>query len=798
MATGQPTIRDKTYSGIMFVVVSVLSGVLLSGLVVPFAAMAGSLAKSTAQMMEKLPVDLELPPQWQGSRILLADGSQLAYLADEDRVYVPLNQINPIMQKAQVAIEDHRFYQHGALDFRSLMRAVLKSGGEQGGSSLTQQYVKQVQIMIAKGKGDKDGVAKAQERTLARKIRELRYAVALEHTLSKDQILERYLNIAYYGDGSYGVEAAARHYFQTTAKDLTLPQAALLAGMVKAPGNDPVHQPRLALERRDVVLDRMASPDIHIITQAEADAAKATKFDATKVTKRTDGCVGTRFPHVCDYTVRELLKTPSLGATPADRDAAIRRGGFTFQITINPAFQEAAEANLQTRYAAADPVIAVQVVIKPGTGDILVMAQNKNRIGTNTAAGETFYNYAVPSDMGGAEGYQAGSTFKGFTVAAAIDKGIPTSRVFTNPVKDNYGGRTFESCDGPFISPDYPVADDDLSTPVNLTMGQGAMWSANTFFVNLSRVAGLCRVASIQEAAGIKLADPDKSLTKEYSHYPSLTLGIAEVTPMSMANAYATLAGHGVRCNTVITRSITGPNGKKYDPLPTNCTQAIRKEVADGTADVLQTGPKTSRLYQTGAVPGYPFAAKTGTTEYNDTTWFDAFTPDFAMITMATVDKTNPYWKTGPRFTDENGISKPTLKGALMSTGFSGTGYPADVIELHRLTASLIFPTGPNTPFTKPSDEVVNGKKVQTPNCTGNPTADEAALKAAGFSTGVQRIYDSTPAGTYLCFYPRGQISVGTQVDLVYSLGPAPKPTATPTPPSPAPPTPAPPTKKPT
>lgn len=217
MAKSPARTGSLVYRAIMFVVVSVLAGVLVAGLFIPLAGMAGAATNAVSTGMEQIPAELETPPQSERSRVLLSNGEVLATFWEENRVYVPLGEIAPIMVKAQVAIEDHRFYEHGALDVKGTLRALIRntstSAGTQGGSSLTQQYVKMVQIETAKVQGDDAGIQKAQERTLSRKIQELRFAIALEKKLTKDQILERYLNIAYYGDGAYGVQSAARHYF---------------------------------------------------------------------------------------------------------------------------------------------------------------------------------------------------------------------------------------------------------------------------------------------------------------------------------------------------------------------------------------------------------------------------------------------------------------------------------------------------------------------------------------------------------------------------------------------------------
>ena len=207
------------YSLVMFLVVSVLAGVLVAGLFIPFAGMAGVTSNAAATELESLPAELATPSPSTRSKVLMGNGKTLAYFYDENRIPVKLKDIAPIMRQAQLAIEDHRYYEHGALDFKGTMRALVRNsaagGTTQGGSSVTQQYVKMVQIESCQAKGDSECVREAQAPTVERKIRELRYAIAMEKKFTKDQILERYLNIAYYGEGAYGVEAAARHYFSS-------------------------------------------------------------------------------------------------------------------------------------------------------------------------------------------------------------------------------------------------------------------------------------------------------------------------------------------------------------------------------------------------------------------------------------------------------------------------------------------------------------------------------------------------------------------------------------------------------
>jgi len=269
----------------------------------------------------------------------------------------------------------------------------------------------------------------------------------MERKFTKDQILERYLNIAYYGEGAYGVEAAARHYCSTHADELTLPQAALLAGLVQNPdSSNPVDNPSAALDRRDVVINRMA--ELGLITPDQVKKAKATKFNKKKVKPTRNGCVGTRYPFLCDYVYRSLLQAPSLGKTAKERENMVKRGGLVIDTALDPKIQNLAQRRVSAVVGPKDPVISTMNMIQPGTGLIIAMAQSRPVMGPDKKKGETFWNLSVEPEMGGIQGYQAGSTFKLFTLAAALEKGIPSSKKFNACSPMEFGGRYYETCKG--------------------------------------------------------------------------------------------------------------------------------------------------------------------------------------------------------------------------------------------------------------------------------------------------------------------------------------------------------------
>ena len=268
--------RGVVQSVVLFLGVSVLSGALAAGLAIPLAGLAGFTTEQTSNTLQDLPQQFDEVPLKQKSTILAADGSVIATLAEQNRVPVKLKDVAPIMQKAIVAIEDDRFYEHGALDLKGTLRALLEnqSSGtvQQGGSSITQQYVKISLVEKAKTPAE---VAAATADTYQRKVAELRYAIAVEKQYSKNEILEKYLNLANFGDGAWGIQAAAQHYFSVNASELTLPQAAMLAGLVKNPtGYDPTNNAKRAKDRRDVVIRRML--ELRVISVAQANSALKT------------------------------------------------------------------------------------------------------------------------------------------------------------------------------------------------------------------------------------------------------------------------------------------------------------------------------------------------------------------------------------------------------------------------------------------------------------------------------------------------------------------------------------------
>jgi membrane peptidoglycan carboxypeptidase len=762
------------YSLVMFAVVSVLAGVLIAGLIVPLAAMVGVGSRAAADELNNLPAELATPAPPTRSKVLMANGKVLAYFYDENRIPVSLNQIAPVMRQAQLAIEDHRFYQHGALDVKGTLRALVRNtagdGSTQGGSSITQQYVKMVQIEACQAKADAQCVRDAQAPTLQRKVRELRYAIALEKRLTKDQILERYLNIAYYGDGAYGVEAAARHYYSTTAAKLNLPQSAMLAGLVQNPdGNNPVRNPSAALERRDVVLNRMA--ELNMITPQQAARAKKEAYSTKWVKPTRNGCVGTRYPFLCDYVRRTLLKTPSLGATVQDRENMIMRGGITIQTAIDPKSQDIAQRAVSKIIGPEDPLISTMDMVEPGTGLILAMAQNRPVMGTDRKKGESYYNYSAEYDLGGAEGYQAGSTFKVFTAAAALEKGIPLTKIYNARSPLNLSGVPFRTCLGTARDPNYNPRNSTVSGTMN--MYRGMAMSVNTYFLQLERDTGVCEASKMADRLGVKESKPAPgvNLTNDPRiQVPSFTLGVANVSPLSMAEAYATFAARGVHCDPVVVAKIIGPNGKQLEPLSANCKQAISTDVADGVTTLLR-GVMTNGTGRPVRLSGIRNqAGKTGTIEDNQAVWFNGFTPLVAGAAMIAIDPTSKHWRY--HHSGVKGYTVPSSGFYLQGHGSTDAG-----ARIWHPAMQAAMKGKPDVGFHNPPSSIVQGQMSTVPSLYGLGIAEATTkLQAAGFTVDRRYVYSSQQRYSFLGWYPGPGSSIpqfGT-VTAVFSDGPDP------------------------
>ncbi|MDF5755357.1 transglycosylase domain-containing protein [Spongiactinospora sp. TRM90649] len=602
----------------------VVAGVLVAGIALPAVGGVGLGVVSAKDELNLNPEDLKEPPLAERTTVVDSNGKQIAQFYEVYREVVPLSGISEEMKKAIVAIEDFRFYEHGPIDIEGTLRALatnLHSGGvSQGGSSITQQYVKQVLVNQADSKKERQ---KATETSYARKLNELRYAMAIEKKYSKDEILAKYLNIAYFGASANGVEAAAKRFFGVKASELSLAQAATLAGAVQEPNaTDPKlgkkHRDRL-LHRRNVVLDRMA--ELKKITREEADAAKKEKL-GYKGTPLPGGCEVSPYPYFCMYVRHEILSNPDFGKTAKARLQFLNRGGVTIKTTIDTKMQEAADKAIRKRVSPTDYAMASEALVEPGTGEIKAMAASRDFGGVKRKK-QMSYNVVSDAKHGGGTGFQAGSTFKMFTLVTALKQGMKVNDGLAAGAGFSTGYSGFKNCKGQNVGDPSHTVTNDEGSPGFRTLQTGTWGSINTFFMALEQRVGLCDVIKTAKSMGIKRADGLPLV-----EVPVFTLGVNEMDPITVASAYAVLGARGKYCEPMAISQITDRNGKvtKYKP---KCRQAIDPEVADAAAHVLEGVFTKGTMRGVGGI-GRDAAGKTGTTDSQSTAWFAGTTPDLA------------------------------------------------------------------------------------------------------------------------------------------------------------------------
>ncbi|MEU8201975.1 transglycosylase domain-containing protein [Streptosporangium sp. NPDC049046] len=605
--------------------IAAAAGLLVAGIALPAVGGAGLGIVSATNELNLRPEDLKEPPPAEVSIVQDAKGNEIARFYEEYREVVKLDQVAEIMKTAIISIEDYRFYQHGAIDLEGTIRAFAKNlhagGVSQGGSSITQQYVKQVLLNSAATDEEKN---KALEASYARKLNELRYAMAVEEKYSKDEILEKYLNIAYFGASAYGVEAAAKRFFGVKAEKLTLPQAATLAGAVQDPNaTDPnrgkQYRERL-LHRRNVVLDRMA--ELGKITPEEAQKAKKAKL-GYKGTKLPGGCESSDYPYFCIYARNEVLNNPDFGKTAKARGQFLNRGGLTIRTTLDPSMQAAADKAIRKLVFPSDNPVAAEALVQPGTGAIKAMAASR-KYGRSKAKNEMSYNLVADAAHGGGVGFQAGSTFKTFTLLTALKQGMKVNDGFSAGAGFRASGYSaFKNCKGENIGDPSHTVTNDEGAPGWKTLQTGTWGSVNTFFMELEQRVGLCETIKTAKSLGIHRSDGLKLL-----EYSTFTLGTNEMDPVTVANAYAAIGARGKYCAPMAITRITDRNGKVTDYKP-KCRQALDPEVADAAAHVLSGVFTKGTMRGVGGI-GRDAAGKTGTTDSYATAWFAGFTPDLA------------------------------------------------------------------------------------------------------------------------------------------------------------------------
>jgi penicillin-binding protein 1A len=612
-------------------------------------------------------------PLAQTSFLYASDGSLITELhAGEDRVVLSRAQMPQSIRSAVVAIEDKRFYYHHGVDLRAIVRAAYAdvAAGRivEGGSTITQQLVKQLYV--------------GSDETLQRKIDEAVLAWQLEDQLTKDQILTKYLNTVYFGEGAYGIQAAARSYFGIDAKDLTLSESALLAGLIRAPNDfDPFAHPVHARVRRNEVLRQML--DQGMVSQTAKDEAVAEPIELHAPTSQQRY----PFPYFVDYFKQWFLSNPAFGKTRDDRYQLLFTGGLRITTTLDPPFQLAAQTAVRSVLPYPGDPSGAMTVIDPRTGYVRAMVGGNDADYWDANSGDGRVNLAT----GGSTGRQAGSSFKPFALVAALERGISPSTVFAAP----------SSIDIPMDNGQvWHVTNAEPSNYGSLTLEQATISSVNTVYAQLINELGPQTVVDVAKRMGIRCCERVSEPRRPLLPYLSAVLGTNEVNTLEMSSAYGTLATGGQHVNPIPVISITDSQGGliwQANPKP---KQVVDPAVASAADQILQKVV----LYGTGTAAniGRPQIGKTGTNQNYADAWFVGAIPQL----VAAV------WVGFPQgqISMQAGLTRITV--------FGGT-WPAQIWRLFMEKAALTFPVR-NFPTPDVNYIAVAVDVTQSPYCLPN------------------------------------------------------------------------------
>lgn len=667
------TIRRALSLVLAYIVLCVTGGVVASLLFVPAVFGANTVAKAVIPSLQVEGIDFDVTSLPQQSRMYASDGSLIATFYSQNRVVVPIKDVSEYMQKAIVAREDRRFFEHSGVDVQGVMRAFIQTyvlkRDMQGGSSLTQQYVKNVLMVQAREDNDPIAEYHAQESTIARKLREMLIAVQMEKMYSKPEILQGYLNIAQFGSNNlYGVETAAQRYFNVHAKDLNLVQSATIAAITKNPaGLDPSipENQEDSENERNIVLRLML--DQGLIEQAEYDeAVNIPLVDTLNIQSVNQGCQSAgNAAFFCSYVTTKILNSEEFGETEADRQTLLNEGGLDIYTTMDVNANNAAMQAANDTIPASDPsgMEVMIAAIKPGTGEVLGFGINRTYDATDAAASDqtkTSMNYMVDQVDGGGWGVQVGSTWKPINMVAwmqqgrSINEGLRTSTSYplSNFNCNNYsftGTWKVENSGGGTVNPETPL--------------QGLIRSHNTTQASMASQIGLCAIADAAKALGYHNS-PSSAMDvySSNSFNAPMTIGSVQASPLTMANVYATLGANGVACTPIAMTRVTDKNGDEIDVPQADCHQAIDPEIAQTTAYVLNQGVVTAggEAATTQLDNGRKTFAKTGTNE-NTYMLTAGFVPNVVSAFVAVGDAQDPL---------NNTFDNKTINGVYRSEWF--------------------------------------------------------------------------------------------------------------------------------
>jgi membrane peptidoglycan carboxypeptidase len=774
----------------VLLVCGLITGVVVAAAVFPYAAMSGLAAKAGEQAFASLPGELKAFRSPQVSRVYASDDkTMLAQFHDEFRSDVPLKSISKAMQDAMVAAEDRQFFEHNGVDVKGVARALVNNnqgGPKQGASTITMQWVR---MSLAYSATNPQDVVEATQDTPKRKITEMKYALEVEKQLTKDQILERYLNIVPFGKRTYGVYAAARVYFNKLPKDLTIGEAAMLAGIVRAPsGYDPTtpdgHQE--IKQRRDAyVIPGMV--EMGAITQAQATAAIKEPIPR-KVRTVSNGCVSVstnNWGFFCDYFYRWWMGRQEFGPAPYERERRLKSGGYRITTTLDIRAQNQARDRIGELISQDNKNALLLAAIQPGSGKVRVLAANRryklddtdnpqNRMSSDPRKARkgvrgTYPNTTNPLLSGGGDitGYQAGSVMKIFTIIAALENDFPLA--YPIKTEKRYKSKYIinrsnpSACEGThFWCPSNSGGGGEGI--YNMWTGLGA--SINTYFVPLEERVGADKVVEAAKRFGVQFrAEKDAEFAAPGSSHQwgAFTLGVSATTPLDMANAYATLAADGMYCQPTPIEQIITRDDVKLDVGRPECNRATTENVARAAVDAarcpvgdsarLGSCGGRSTAGNTRGIVGHPVFGKTGTTDKDRTASLIAGTTELVVAGYLV----NPDYQA-----HRDRLRHDQVNPAVIRT-------LPDYME-----------GKPKVQFKRPeSRKIAYGEQRSIPDveCDSLRSARNRIARAGFFVSVGKEVESECPAGTAAGTNPTGRTVKGGPVIIEVSKGKKPDPT---------------------
>ena len=573
----------------------------------------------------------------QSTIIQYANGKEIGRLGSENRTVVKLANIPIHVRQAVMAAEDRNFYTQSAVSPVGIARAFfnnLKSGSlnSQGGSTITQQYAKTAFL--------------TPERTITRKVKELIIAMKLQNQMSKDDILESYLNTIYFGRGSYGIQTASEVYFGKSVSQISISEAAILASILRSPGYyDPSYSKENTARlkaRWQYVIDGMVSKE-WLATDA------AAKLNYPVIRERvTAGALAGPKGYVMSWVVRELEK---LGFT----ESQLQTGGYVIKTTLLRKNQVAAVRAMDARGPKNTPENFNQalVSIRPGTGEIVALYGGKD--------------YLVKQLNGATQSItQAGSSFKPFALVAALEQGIPLSSVWSGS-----SPQVFDDLGKP-----YPVFNYNNEQEGEIDLAYATAHSINTVYVPLGIAAGLENIVDVARRAGI----PNSVALMPT---PSISLGVSSPHIIDIAAAYATFAANGIYATPFLIKEVLGSNKGVLYEGKIQAQQVFQPDVMADLTYALSQGTKSGTGVAAASGVGRPIAGKTGTTTDNASAWFNGYTPEFATTVTMFMDN-----------------ATQSLNGIGGNFAFTGGSFPAQVWNTYTKLAQRGMPA---TQFPEPA-----------------------------------------------------------------------------------------------